>query len=90
MIKKITFYLLSMIILLSFMTGLEAQKKGKKGKKKGKKYSLASTVPKYTFGNTLKEQEKITSAEAISHLDLLNNLMYLSGDLYQLVLKRIL
>lgn len=35
----------------------------------------------------LKERGNFTSAEAISHLELLNNLMYLSGDLYQFVLK---
>jgi len=37
----------------------------------------------------LKEKEKITSTEDISHLELLNNIEYLSRDLHQLVLKRI-
>ena len=53
--KKITFLLISMIIVSSLITGLEAKKKPKKKKKK---YPIASTVPKFTFGNTLEEQEK--------------------------------
>ena len=38
----------------------------------------------------LKDLGKISSAEAISYLNQLNTLMYLSGDLYRLVLKSIM